>query len=372
MWFYLFISKKDFLNLISWLRWTWSFSWILATRREKQIVVYYMDEYEVWTVSGRGDSCHNEFNRFADCGKTINLLLIISRHAQSHFIDGTTILTVLLKLSGEVGHCWIPKCYVTHHTSGNVDNYNTSSNWNMENIAVLQPVIRRRQRRVACTCPNCLEAKKGNGENKKKQHCCHFPGCNKVYGKTCHLRAHIRWHTDERPYVCNWMSCGRRFTRSDELRRHWRTHTGEKRFQCMECSKSFMRSDHLSKHAKTHQHRKSADVGTMSPVSSALVGKNYDSVAAVDGMCNELTGHETSIGIDPCDIITMEGYVIEPALEISSDSEHREPVWSHSCASHLQSLTDDNASCSFLEKVSTFTMEWFSSVSEGCWGLITL
>ncbi|POI23172.1 hypothetical protein CIB84_013080, partial [Bambusicola thoracicus] len=61
---------------------------------------------------------------------------------------------------------------------------------------------------------------------KKKQHICHIPGCGKVYGKTSHLRAHLRWHSGERPFVCNWMFCGKRFTRSDELQRHRRTHTG--------------------------------------------------------------------------------------------------------------------------------------------------
>lgn len=110
--------------------------------------------------------------------------------------------------------------------------------------------VKPRVRRVACTCPNCVMPDRST--DRKKQHICHVTGCNKVYGKTSHLRAHLRWHTGERPFVCNWVFCGKRFTRSDELQRHRRTHTGEKRFQCSECSKKFMRSDHLSKHLRTH------------------------------------------------------------------------------------------------------------------------
>lgn len=135
----------------------------------------------------------------------------------------------------------------------------------------------KRLRRVACTCPNCKESGgRGSGVGKKKQHICHIAGCGKVYGKTSHLRAHLRWHSGERPFVCNWMYCGKRFTRSDELQRHRRTHTGEKKFVCCECSKRFMRSDHLAKHIKTHQNKKGGVTASTSPATT-------DAVIAADG-----------------------------------------------------------------------------------------
>ncbi|XP_023680838.1 transcription factor Sp6 [Paramormyrops kingsleyae] len=131
----------------------------------------------------------------------------------------------------------------------------------LDNSAGTRPKSQRRSAsrgsgQAMCRCPNCIDAERlgpcADGVKKKHLHNCHIPGCGKSYAKTSHLKAHLRWHSGDRPFVCNWLFCGKRFTRSDELQRHLLTHTGAKKFTCTLCSRIFMRGDHLTKHMRTH------------------------------------------------------------------------------------------------------------------------
>ncbi|CAI9559844.1 unnamed protein product [Staurois parvus] len=194
--------------------------------------------------------------------QTINLGALGTSGIQVHQLQGFP-LTITNATGDACGHLSI-------HSSGtdglHVDNTTLEAGETSPGTPS-QPV--RRTRREACTCPYCKDSEgRGTSEpGKKKQHICHIPGCGKVYGKTSHLRAHLRWHTGERPFACTWVFCGKRFTRSDELQRHRRTHTGEKKFMCPECPKRFMRSDHLSKHIKTHTNKK----GQAGPIAMTTV-----------------------------------------------------------------------------------------------------
>lgn len=129
---------------------------------------------------------------------------------------------------------------------------------------------RRSTGRSTCNCPNCqelsvMEPSVAQHLKLKGQHSCHIRGCGKVYNKTSHLKAHLRWHTGDRPFVCNWLFCGKRFTRSDDLQHHLKTHTEEKKYACSKCNKRYIRSEYLTKHLKTHENKPGQSISPTPP-----------------------------------------------------------------------------------------------------------
>ncbi|KAF9919876.1 hypothetical protein FBU30_010416 [Linnemannia zychae] len=77
---------------------------------------------------------------------------------------------------------------------------------------------------------------------------CHYPNCNRTFGRSYNLKAHALTHGTFRPFPCHL--CQRTFARTHDRDRHMSSHRAEKAHSCIVCLNRFARQDAVIRHLK--------------------------------------------------------------------------------------------------------------------------
>ncbi|CDS41597.1 zinc finger protein [Echinococcus multilocularis] len=96
------------------------------------------------------------------------------------------------------------------------------------------------------------------------------PACPRRFVFQCRLAAHLRSHTNFRPFTCP--DCGRAFTQRGYLVRHAAVHANERPFVCALCDRAYKHYGSLVNHRRTHSKSSGAGTSTTSSKSHSRLG----------------------------------------------------------------------------------------------------
>uniref|UniRef100_A0A183KGT8 C2H2-type domain-containing protein n=1 Tax=Schistosoma curassoni TaxID=6186 RepID=A0A183KGT8_9TREM len=135
------------------------------------------------------------------------------------------------------------------------------------------------------------------------------PACPRRFAFQCRLAAHLRCHTNIRPFIC--IDCGRAFTQRGYLVRHAAVHKLDRPFSCGLCDRSYKHYGSLVNHRRTHSKSSgnatnlgnlnllsnlgtitSTNIGTLSSleeVVSGALGQSHKTDSTSDTMNNQST-----------------------------------------------------------------------------------
>lgn len=85
---------------------------------------------------------------------------------------------------------------------------------------------------------------------------CTFAGCTKTFNRPARLAAHLRSHTNDRPFKCPYDDCDKDYLEEKHLSQHIKgSHTHDRKYTCPEpgCGKSFVTNTRLRRHALVHE-----------------------------------------------------------------------------------------------------------------------
>ncbi|KAJ4419439.1 hypothetical protein N0V85_001011 [Neurospora sp. IMI 360204] len=85
---------------------------------------------------------------------------------------------------------------------------------------------------------------------------CTFAGCTKTFNRPARLAAHLRSHTNDRPFKCPYDDCDKDYLEEKHLSQHIKGfHTNDRKYTCPEpgCGKSFVTNTRLRRHALVHE-----------------------------------------------------------------------------------------------------------------------